>query len=90
MVDHLDPGTTIKRRIEVSNTSGHRMRVSLYPAAADIRGHAFVFAPDRSANELTSWTSIAPTEIDLAPGRPAGPGSPPACRPTRGRASGTG
>ncbi|GGO02348.1 hypothetical protein [Microbispora bryophytorum] len=69
VVDHLDPGTTIKRRIEVSNTSGHRMRVSLYPAAADIRGHAFVFAPDRTPNELTTWTSIAPAEIDLAPGQ---------------------
>ncbi|WP_079320610.1 hypothetical protein [Microbispora sp. GKU 823] len=53
----------------MSNTSGHRMQVSLYPAAADIRGHAFVFAPDRAPNELTSWTTVTPAEIDLAPGR---------------------
>ncbi|GAB3158995.1 hypothetical protein [Microbispora hainanensis] len=69
VVDHLDPGTTIKRRIEVSNTSGHRMRVSLYPAAADIRDHAFVFAPERTPNELSSWTTVTPAEIDLSPGQ---------------------
>ncbi|GAA1516038.1 hypothetical protein GCM10009677_56670 [Sphaerisporangium rubeum] len=69
VVDHLDPGTTVRRRIEVSNSSGHPMRVQLYPAAADIRGHAFVFAPDRTPNELTSWTTVRPAEIDLAPGQ---------------------
>ncbi|MEU7915902.1 hypothetical protein [Microbispora bryophytorum] len=68
VVDHLDPGTTIRRRVEVSNTSGHPMHVSLYPAAADIRGHAFVFGPERTPNELTSWTTLAPAELDLAPG----------------------
>ncbi|MGI5156384.1 hypothetical protein [Microbispora sp. CA-102843] len=69
VVDHLSPGTTIKRRLEVSNSSGHPMHVSLYAAAADIRNRAFVFAPDRTPNELSTWTTVTPSEIDLAPGR---------------------
>jgi hypothetical protein len=68
VVDHLSPGTTIKRRLEVSNSSAHPMHVSLYAAAADIDNRAFVFAPDRTPNELSSWTTVTPSEIDVAPG----------------------
>nr|WP_051458194.1 hypothetical protein [Microbispora sp. ATCC PTA-5024] len=69
VVDHLNPGTTIKRRVEVTNTTSRRMHVSLYPAAADIRDHSFVFAPERTPNDLTTWTTVEPGEMDLPPGR---------------------
>ncbi|TQS22539.1 hypothetical protein FLW16_37820 [Microbispora sp. KK1-11] len=68
VVDHVSPGTTIKRRLEVFNSSAHPMHVSLYAAAADIDHRAFVFAPDRTPNELSSWTTVTPSEIDVAPG----------------------
>ena len=36
IVDHLSPGTVIKRRIEVSNTTRTPLSVALYSAAASI------------------------------------------------------
>jgi hypothetical protein len=40
----------------------------LYAAAADIAHHRFTFAPDRTPNELTTWTSINHHAFDLPPG----------------------
>ncbi|MEV4091554.1 peptidase [Streptosporangium saharense] len=67
VVDHLRPGTVIRRRVEVSNTTGAAMPVSLYPAAADVGRGAFTFADDRTGNELTGWTSVVPRALSLAP-----------------------
>ncbi|MFI6509841.1 peptidase [Streptosporangium sp. NPDC050855] len=68
VVDHVDPGTVIKRRFEVSNTTGRRLHVFLYAAAADIKDQTFVFAPGRTQNELSSWISVEPAEIDVPAG----------------------
>ncbi|GAA4573552.1 hypothetical protein [Planotetraspora kaengkrachanensis] len=68
VVDHLNPGTTIRRRLEVSNTTAEPLHVSLYAAAASIEGRTFTFAPERTPNELSTWTTVEPREIDLAPG----------------------
>ncbi|MEV8631651.1 peptidase [Streptosporangium sp. NPDC051023] len=67
IVDHLPPGIVIHRRVEVSNTSGAPMPISLYPAAAEIGHGAFRFADGRTANDLTTWTSIVPHALTLAP-----------------------
>ncbi|MDO3703751.1 hypothetical protein Q3W71_18965 [Micromonospora sp. C28SCA-DRY-2] len=67
IVDHVKPGTTIKRRVVVENSSELHRRVALYAAAAEVTGAGFAFAPDRTANELSSWIGIAPTEEALAP-----------------------
>lgn len=58
IVDHLKPGTTIARRIEISNMSGARLDVRVYPAAASISRHRLAFAPGATPNELTTWTSV--------------------------------
>src|SRR5690242_8321092 len=44
VIDHLAPGTTIERSVEVSNTTAAPMRVELYSAAASIMGGKFVGA----------------------------------------------
>ncbi|MBC6471021.1 hypothetical protein HKK74_36855 [Actinomadura alba] len=67
VVDHLNPGTTITRRFEVSNTTRRSLRVALYAAAADVENRTFAFAPERTPNELTTWTTVEPAEIDLPP-----------------------
>ncbi|MCW2912885.1 MAG: hypothetical protein JWN52_953 [Actinomycetia bacterium] len=67
VVDHLTPGTTITRRMEVTNVSASPRRVELYAAAARIEHDRFVFAPEGTPNELTTWTSLDHPKVDLAP-----------------------
>ncbi|MGW4937659.1 peptidase [Streptomyces sp. NPDC004166] len=66
IVDHLAPGSTIERRVEVTNESATPMHVSVYAAAATIAKDKFTFAPQRTPNELTGWTSLDTTDLDLA------------------------
>jgi hypothetical protein len=65
VVDHLAPGTTIKRRFEVTNTTGKRLHLPLYAAAASIDHRKFTFAPDRTPNELATWISVDPPSVDI-------------------------
>jgi hypothetical protein len=65
IVDHLAPGTVIHRRIEVSNFSASRMHVGLYSAAATLTRGAFLGSAGRTRDELSTWTSISPTTLDV-------------------------
>ncbi|MFC4590822.1 DUF916 domain-containing protein [Sphaerisporangium corydalis] len=67
VVDHINPGTTISRRLEISNTSAKAQRVTMFPGAATIDHNKFVPAPHRDANELSSWISIDPSEPVVPP-----------------------
>ncbi|HEX6351443.1 hypothetical protein [Actinophytocola sp.] len=68
IVDHLSPGTVIQRRVLVANASENPYLVELYPAAAMVERGRFVFGADRLANDLSSWMSVEPAALDLAPG----------------------
>jgi hypothetical protein len=68
IVDHLNPGTTITRRIEVSNTTGSTARIALYPSAASIDKGSFLGAAGHTANDLSTWTSVVPGEPDVPAG----------------------
>lgn len=67
IVDHLKPGTTIERRVKVTNDTGERRQFELYPAAAEIEDGAFTFAAGRAVNELVEWTSVDPEKPVLDP-----------------------
>lgn len=67
IVDNLPPGTVTTRRIEVSNTGTVERNISLYAAAASIGPDGFTVAEDRAVNELTTWISVAPGDIVMAP-----------------------
>jgi hypothetical protein len=67
VIDHLTPGTTIKRRFQVTNTTREPRHIELYAAAATIDHHRFAFAPNRTPNELTTWTSIDTSAVDVPP-----------------------
>ncbi|OPG09156.1 hypothetical protein B1L11_26765 [Microbispora sp. GKU 823] len=67
IVDHVNPGTTFTRRLEVFSTSSRRQHVNVYPAAARVGDEGFTFAPARTANELTSWITLDRTAVDLPP-----------------------
>ncbi|MFG2843360.1 peptidase [Kitasatospora sp. NPDC048296] len=66
IVDHVTPGSTIERRVEVTNKSSTPMHVNVYAAAATIAKGEFTFAPEHTPNELTGWTSLDTTGLDLA------------------------
>ncbi|MFG1684333.1 hypothetical protein ACGFNP_29455 [Nonomuraea sp. NPDC049269] len=65
IVDHVNPGTTFTRSLEVYSTSREPQHVELYAAAAGIRGGRFTFAPDRTSNELSEWVRLNRSSVDL-------------------------
>jgi hypothetical protein len=68
IVGLLTPGTTIRRRIEISNTTRSTADVAVYPAAAGLRDGKFGFASGHRRNELSSWTSVTRHVVSLPPG----------------------
>ncbi|GAA3257118.1 hypothetical protein [Nonomuraea helvata] len=67
IVDHLSPGTTIHRRVEISNTTSRTLSIDLYAAAASIAKRTFTYAAGRAQNELTEWTSVDHPVLKLVP-----------------------
>ncbi len=67
-MDHLAPGTTIQRRIEVSNTTASSEHIVLYPAAATIAKGSFLGAAGHTPNEVSTWTSVDPGASDVPAG----------------------
>lgn len=70
IIDRLAPGTTITRRIEVSNTTLAPLQVELYAAAVTITDGTFLGAAGATANELSGWTSVNPRFPMVASGVP--------------------
>jgi hypothetical protein len=68
VIDHVKPGTTIKRRVEVSNDTGTRTDVAVYPAAATIKKGSFVGLEGETPNELTTWTKVGSPRLQLPDG----------------------
>lgn len=68
IVDHLPPGAVIERRIEVSNTTASSQHIVLYAGAASIDDGTFVGAVGDTPNDLSSWTSVTPADIQVAAG----------------------
>ena len=68
IIDHLPPGMTIKRRIEVSNTTALAAHISVYSAGATINKGLFIGSDAGQADELSRWTTVDKGSIDLRPG----------------------
>ena len=68
IVDHVAPGSTLQRRIEVTNGTDSDSVVSLYAGAAKITDAAFTGETQESENELTQWVSVTPKDTVLQPG----------------------
>lgn len=67
VVDHVEPGTTFSRRIEVTNDTADTMDVDLYSVGSDIVGSSFAPLAARTQNELSSWVTVSPSDMRLAP-----------------------
>jgi hypothetical protein len=68
IVDHVAPGTTITRRVEVNNGTSKPQTIQLYAASAEVAGGVFQFGEGRAANDLTRWTTVNPSSVSLAAG----------------------
>lgn len=68
IIDHVKPGTTVERRVEVSNDTGKPTDVAVYAAAAAITKGSFVGLEGETPNELSTWTTISTPRLQLAHG----------------------
>ncbi len=68
VIDHLEPGATIERRVELSNTTSTSQDIAVYAGAATIADGSFVGGEGRTQNELSTWTSLDRGTVELAAG----------------------
>jgi hypothetical protein len=69
IVDHLTPGTTISRQVGFSNGDAAPVDLSFYADAATIHDGGFEPGPAHTTNDLTSWTTFAPSSATVQPGQ---------------------
>ena len=69
--DHLRPGTSITRHVQVSDFTAKPVRLRLFAVASSIDQAGWQVADDGARNELTSWMRVTPSQVDLQPGRSA-------------------
>jgi hypothetical protein len=69
VVDHVAPGATFARRIQLCNGTDKPVAVQLYAGAAEISAGAFRIIEGRASSELTGWISIQPPRATLQPGQ---------------------
>lgn len=67
VIDRLNQGDTIHRRVEVLSGLDHRERIGLYAAGAFVSKGRFGFLEGRTQNELSSWIEVDRSSVDLAP-----------------------
>jgi len=68
IVGTLAPGTSVRRRVEIRNSTRAPADVVVYPGAAGLRRGNFSFASGRTRNELSAWTSVSRGAVRLQPG----------------------
>ena len=67
IIDHLNPGITIHRRVQIANLTPWAARITLYPDAAVIRDGAFVGDAGQARSYLTTWITLSRHSVSLAP-----------------------
>jgi hypothetical protein len=69
--DHLRPGTSITRHVQVTDFTDAPMTVIMYAVASNIEKDGWTVADGRTPNELTSWMTVTPSQVSLEPGASA-------------------
>lgn len=67
IVDHVAPGTTFSRRFRVDNGTSSPVTLQLYADTATITNGSFEPAKGRASSDLTSWVTVQPSQVTLAP-----------------------
>lgn len=68
VIDHVAPGTTFTRKVQVCNGTSAALRIALYPGAAVVRGGSFTVLEGRPRTELVDWMTVEPDAVQLASG----------------------
>ncbi|PKW26549.1 hypothetical protein [Phycicoccus duodecadis] len=68
IIDHVSPGDTVERHIEISNDTGAPAGVAVYAAAAKIQSGSFVGLEGDTPNDLSTWTTLSTPRLQLADG----------------------
>jgi hypothetical protein len=68
IIDYLPTGTTIHRRILVTNDETRTVHFTVYPDAAQISHDVFTGDAGATRSELTGWISVQHPVVTLAPG----------------------
>lgn len=68
IIDHVAPGTSIERRVEVRNHASQPLDISLYAGPAEVSDAQFQVGDQDETNPLTSWSSVVPDTMRLDPG----------------------
>lgn len=68
IIDHVKPGTSIQRKVIVTDNAKQPLTVFLYSGAAEIKSGEFFPSAGRTANELSSWTTVSTPSVSLQPG----------------------
>lgn len=71
IIDHLAPGSTIERRVEVSNDTAEPAAIEVYAGGAELEDGRFQPLPQEETNELVTWSEVEPTMLELEPGQKA-------------------
>ena len=71
IIDRLAPGTSVRREVEVSNSTRSIADIAVYTAGASLGRDGFTFAPGRVQDQLSSWTSVSRDVLRLRPGTDA-------------------
>ena len=71
VIDHLAPGTTITRKVQVSDGMKSPLDVSLYAAGSQIKGGLWSPFTGHKPDELSQWISVRPSAVHLQPGQSA-------------------
>lgn len=58
IIETIRPGTVLSRAVQVSADTAEPLPLSVYPAGAGLVGGVFQFAPGRTANDLSRWTTL--------------------------------
>jgi hypothetical protein len=68
IIDHLKPGTTIRRRVQISDNTNGPLHASLYVGGAQVEDGSFRPSDKGDPAELSEWSTVAPTSFDLKAG----------------------
>jgi hypothetical protein len=72
VVARVAPGKSVRRRVEISNSTKAVADITVYPAAAGVVRGTFAFgATNNGQDELSQWTSVSRHVMRLAPGNRA-------------------
>ena len=68
IIDHVGPGASFSRNIEVTNGTDRQAVIAMYAAAATLQGGEFTPASGRTENELSRWMKVEPATLNIPPG----------------------